>query len=135
MGSVLSSKPEKLKPQRTQRKAAEIAKTSKTENQIGHNQNKCLSDTYATMSDMASNRITIRVPKGLEHRLRGRSRASGKTPSEIVRVALEAYLGAEKGRGSAFEMATALGLIGCAGRLPKDLSTNPKHFDGFGKQE
>jgi predicted DNA-binding protein len=96
-----------------------------------------LSDRYATMSDrelnMASQRITIRVPRSLGSRLAGRSRASGKTPSEVVRVALETYLGEGKGSRSAFEAASAAGLIGCASGLPKDLSTNRRHMEGFGK--
>jgi metal-responsive CopG/Arc/MetJ family transcriptional regulator len=87
------------------------------------------------MSDMASDRITIRVPKSLGHRLHGRSRTTGKTPSDIVRVALETYLDADTGGGSAFDAASAAGLIGCASGLPKDLSTKNRHFEGFGKEK
>jgi hypothetical protein len=94
-----------------------------------------VSDTYGTMSDtMVSQRITVRVPKTLSARLRDRSRAKGQTPSDLVRVALEAYLGVGSGQGSAFALAQAAGLIGCA-RASKDLSTNAAHFDGFGKSK
>ncbi len=72
-------------------------------------------------------RITIRIPKSLANRLRVNSRASGNTLSEVVRAALEAYLGGNE-TPSAFDVATALGLIGCAGGLPKDLSTNRRHY-------
>jgi hypothetical protein len=87
------------------------------------------------MSDMASDRITIRVPRSLGNRLHGRSRDSGKTPSDIVRLALETYLDTEGAIGSAFDSATAAGMIGCARGLPSDLSTGRRHFDGFGKQK
>jgi predicted DNA-binding protein len=84
---------------------------------------------------MVSQRITVRVPKGLGLRLRDRSRAEGQTPSNIVRAALETHLGLGSGRVSAFELAQAAGLIGCVARAPKDLSTNGRHFEGFGKNE
>ena len=86
------------------------------------------------MSDiMASQRITVRVPVTLGARLRHRSRMKGQTPSDLVRVALETYLGESRGTGSAYELAAAAGLIGCLRRAPKDLSTNRRHFDGFAK--
>ena len=86
-----------------------------------------LSDT------MASRRITVRVPGTLGARLRDRSRAKGQTPSELVRVALENYLGTARGQRSAYDLAEEAGLIGSARRAPKDLSTNRRHFEGFGK--
>jgi hypothetical protein len=52
-----------------------------------------LSDINAIMSDMSSDRITVRVPQALTTRLRNRSRAKGTTESEVVREALESYLG------------------------------------------
>jgi hypothetical protein len=84
---------------------------------------------------MASQRITVRVPATLGTRLRDRSRAKGQTPSDLVRVALENYLGAEGGTGSAYELAKAAGLIGSVRRGPRDLSTNRRHFEGFGKSK
>lgn len=84
---------------------------------------------------MASHRITVRVPKTLGALLRDRSRAKGQTPSDLVRVALEAYLGREGSVSSAYELAEEAGLIGCVGRAPKDLSTNRRHFEGFGKSK
>jgi predicted DNA-binding protein len=87
------------------------------------------------MSDMASQRITVRVPVTLGARLRNRSRVKGQTPSDLVRVALENYLGDGVSMGSAYELAEAAGLIGCARRAPKDLSTNRRHFEGFGNDK
>jgi len=88
------------------------------------------------MSDsMASHRITVRVPKTLGALLRDRSRTKGQTPSDLVRIALESYLGRGSVTRSAYELAEEAGLIGCAGRAPKDLSTNRRHFEGFGKSK
>jgi hypothetical protein len=88
------------------------------------------------MSDsMASQRITVRVPKTLGTRLRDRSQAKGQTPSELVRVALETYLGGASGTRSAYELAAEAGLIGCVHGAPRDLSTNPRHFEDFGKDQ
>ena len=81
---------------------------------------------------MPSHRITVRVPSALGSRLRDRSRVKGQTPSDLVRVALESYLGGESSTGSAYELAEAAGLIGCVRRAPKDLSTNRWHLEGFG---
>jgi metal-responsive CopG/Arc/MetJ family transcriptional regulator len=87
------------------------------------------------MSDMASQRITVRVPATLGTRLRRSSRVSGQTPSDLVRVALENYLRSESSEGSAYKLADAAGLIGCVRRAPKDLSTNRRHFQGFGSSK
>lgn len=84
---------------------------------------------------MASQRITVRVSKTLGALLRNRSRAKGQTPSDLVRVALETYLGRGGDSRSAYELADEAGLIGCAGRTPKDLSTNRRHLEGFGKSK
>ena len=84
---------------------------------------------------MASHRITVRVPKTLGTLLRDRSRAKGQTPSDLVRIALETYLGRGSGPSSAYEMAEEAGLIGCVRRAPKDLSTSRRHLEGFGKSK
>jgi len=85
------------------------------------------------MSDMASNRITVRIPERLTARLRSRSRAKGTTESDLVREALENYLGRTGAEHSAFEMAQMAGIIGVAKHGANDLSTNRRHLKGFGK--
>lgn len=85
------------------------------------------------MSDMASNRITIRVPEALGERLRRRSRLKGETESELVRAALEAYFEQLEGDRSAYEMVEEAGIVGCIQRAPKDLSSNRRYFEGFGQ--
>jgi predicted DNA-binding protein len=87
----------------------------------------------AIMSDMSSGRITVRLPQALTTRLRSRSRAKGTTESELVREALENYLGHSEGGRSAYELAEEAGIIGSVRNTPKDLSTNPRHLKGFGK--
>lgn len=52
-----------------------------------------------------------------------------------MRDALESYLGRAENAKSAYELAEASGLIGCIRHAPKDLSTNRRHMDGFGKSE
>lgn len=84
---------------------------------------------------MASNRITVRVPKPLEALLRHRSRSRGQTPSDVVREALETYLGRGSQSLSAYDLAQNAGVIGCATRAPRDLSSNRRYFDGFGKNK
>jgi len=85
------------------------------------------------MSDMSSARITVRVPQTLTARLRSRSRAKGTTESALVREALENYLGHSEGGRSAYELAEEAGIIGSVKQAPKDLSTNRRHFKGFGE--
>ncbi len=84
---------------------------------------------------MASQRISVRVPASLGTRIRQSSRIKGQTPSDVVRLALENYLVKENSPGSAYELAQAAGLIGCVRRAPKDLSTDPRHFEGFGQSK
>ena len=84
------------------------------------------------MSDMAPQRLTVRVPATLEARIHDRVRMKGQSPSELVRAALESYLGDRSSAGSAYDLAKAAGVIGCVRRAPKDLSTNSRHFEGFG---
>ncbi len=82
---------------------------------------------------MSSNRITVRVPQSLTARLRSRSRAKGTTESELVREALESYLGHSAGERSAFQLAEEAGIIGSVRGAARDLSTNRRHLRGFGK--
>lgn len=92
-----------------------------------------MSDEYDKMSDMGSQRITVRIPDRLTARLRSHSRASGASESELVREALESYLSRPAQNRSAYELAQDAGIIGAAKKAPRDLSTNRRHFKGFGK--
>ena len=90
---------------------------------------------HTVWHSMASLRITVRVPKALGALLRHCSRAQGRTPSDLVRVALKAYLVGRDSRRSAYTLAEEAGLIGCVRRAPKDLSTNLCHFEAIGKNK
>jgi metal-responsive CopG/Arc/MetJ family transcriptional regulator len=88
------------------------------------------------MSDsMSTDRISVRLSQTLTARLRSRSRAKGTTESEMVREALESYLQHSDSENSAYELAQIAGIIGLAERAAKDLSTNRRHFKGFGKSK
>ena len=75
------------------------------------------------------------MPEALTARLRNRSKAKGTTESEVVREALENYLGRIVRDRSAYELAQESGLVGAVERAPKDLSTNRGHFKGFGQSK
>ena len=81
------------------------------------------------MSDMNSERLTIRISDDLRNRVKQRAKAAGTDESEIVRLALEQYVTPPM---SAYEAFRKAGLIGIVKGGPKDLSTNKKHMEGFG---
>jgi len=82
---------------------------------------------------MASCRISVRIDAALEQRLKQESTSRGKAESDVVREALEQYFAGRQKPESCYDIASRTGVIGCAKGLPADLSTNPRHFDGFGK--
>ena len=81
---------------------------------------------------MAAHRFTVRVPKNLGLLLRERSRAKGQTISKLLRDALQTYLGRVRSQSSSYTLAEEAGLIGCVRGAPKNLSTNPRHFEPMG---
>jgi predicted DNA-binding protein len=86
------------------------------------------------MSDiMSSQRITIRVSETLVKRLKQHAGIRRRSESALVREALESYLAEAPPSISAYDLARESGLIGCVRGGPSDLSTNRKHFEGFGK--
>jgi predicted DNA-binding protein len=93
-----------------------------------------VSDKCAIMSDiMSSQRITIRISESLVKRLKKQAGIKSRSESALVREALESYLGETSTSSSAYDQAREVGLIGCVRGGPSDLSTNRKHFDGFGE--
>ena len=81
---------------------------------------------------MADSRISVRLDPEIHRRLDEAVTATGKTESELVRDALAAYFQQHPQPENCLELARRHDLIGCAKQLPHDLSTNPKHFEGFG---
>jgi predicted transcriptional regulator len=82
---------------------------------------------------MSTGRITIRVDESLHERLGTVAVAAGKSESQVVREALEDYLGRQEVGGSAYDLFKKAGMIGCIRGGAKDLSSNPRHLEGFGR--
>jgi len=78
-------------------------------------------------------RINVRVEGRLKQQLEAEAREKGVRPSDIVRQALEEHLRQRTPRPNCRELAEQLGVLGAAKGLPADLSTNPKHMEGFGR--
>jgi predicted transcriptional regulator len=58
---------------------------------------------------MSTGRITIRVDESLHERLGTVAVAAGKSESQVVREALEDYLGRQEVGGSAYDLLKAIG--------------------------
>ena len=94
-----------------------------------------MSDESGKMSDedqMKDHRITVRISLEMRRRLQAAARRTGRRESDLVREAVGLQLAAEEGALTAYDHARNAGLIGAAKGKVRDLSTNRKHFDGFG---
>ncbi|MGO9921907.1 MAG: ribbon-helix-helix protein, CopG family [Isosphaeraceae bacterium] len=78
-------------------------------------------------------RINVRVDPRLKQQLEAEAREEGVRPSDIVRRALEEHLQKRTPRESAYDVARRAGIIGVFKGGPSDLSTNPEHMEGFGR--
>jgi hypothetical protein len=78
-------------------------------------------------------RINVRVDERLKNQVEAEAREKGVRPSDIVREALEEHIRQRKPRPNCRELAERLGILGSAKGLPADLSTNPEHMQGFGR--
>jgi predicted DNA-binding protein len=81
---------------------------------------------------MKDHRITVRFPAELHRRLKSVARRTGARESSLIRAAVERQLAAEDDALTAYQHAERAGLIGAVKGAPRDLSTNPRHFEGFG---
>jgi len=81
---------------------------------------------------MKDYRITVRFPGDLRRRLKQAAHSRGTRESDLVRGAVERQLADEDRAVTAYQRAAQAGLIGIVRPARKDLSTNPKHFEGFG---
>jgi hypothetical protein len=73
--------------------------------------------------------ITVKLPEALAAWLSRRARALGRPQSDLVREALQRVSDGTSGVSCHDLFADVCGVIDG----PKDLSTNPKHFSGFGE--
>jgi predicted transcriptional regulator len=78
---------------------------------------------------MKDSRISVRLGPELRLRLRDAARRTGARESDLVRQAVASHLAHAE---TPFDCWDKTGLIGCV-RGAVDLSTNKRHFDGFGK--
>ena len=82
---------------------------------------------------MAADRLSIRIPEGLRAEIETLSKVTGKSESEIARQAIEEFLERNSASPTCYDVALKAGWIGCFNSGLGDLSTNPKHMEGFGK--
>jgi predicted DNA-binding protein len=82
---------------------------------------------------MSTARVTIRIDESLHERLESVAQTAGKTESQVVREALEDYLDRNQSVVTAYDLFKKAGVIGCYKGGPRDLSTNPKYMEGFGR--
>lgn len=78
-------------------------------------------------------RISFRIDADLKRRLEAEAKATGVSPSDLVREALREHLRSREADESCYDLAQRLGIIGSAKGLPPSLSANPAHMEGFGR--
>jgi predicted DNA-binding protein len=79
------------------------------------------------------NTISLKLPDRLLELLEKESRARRTTKSSLVRECLEKTLAARPRDGEATCYDLARDLAGSVKGLPRDLATNPKYLEGFGR--
>lgn len=84
------------------------------------------------MSAMKDERLTIRISQELRRKIDQGAREMQKDPSQLVRDALESYLSPSE---SAHDVFMKAGLIGIVKKGPRDLSTNKKYMQDFGRKK
>lgn len=76
--------------------------------------------------------IALKVPPALLTKIELAARQRGETRSALMRHALEGFV-ADRGKGKAGScLDLARDLRGCI-KGPNDLSTSPKHMEGYGE--
>lgn len=77
--------------------------------------------------------ISLKLPESLLALLEKESRERRINKSALVRAALERELSAPTNKGEASCFDLARDLAGSVKGLPKDIATNPKYMEGFGR--
>jgi metal-responsive CopG/Arc/MetJ family transcriptional regulator len=78
-------------------------------------------------------RINVRVDQRLKQALEAEAREKGVSPSDVVRQVLEEHVKQQPPRQSCLDIARRIGILGIYKDAPSDLSTNPEHMEGFGR--
>jgi hypothetical protein len=83
----------------------------------------------------ATETLTLKLPQSLAEALLRASQREQISKSELVRRAVAAHLG--RGQRNAGAEPSLLDraddLVGCFSGGPRDLASNPRHMEGFGK--
>lgn len=77
-------------------------------------------------------RINVRVEGSVKQRLEADAKQKGTSPSAIVRQLIEEHYG-QPVVENCLQLAERLGILGSIKGLPADLTTNPEHMEGFGR--
>jgi predicted DNA-binding protein len=77
--------------------------------------------------------LSLKLPEQLDRKLSAVVKRRGMPKSVVVREALERYVdeSREIRKGSFLDLAGDL--VGCVKDAPADLSSNPRHLDGYGR--
>lgn len=78
-------------------------------------------------------RTNVRVQGALKQKLEIEAVRKGVSPSAIVRRALEEHLDRQAPPEDCLQLAERLGILGSVKGMPPDLTTNPDHMEGFGR--
>lgn len=78
--------------------------------------------------------LTLKISPELEDALAKAAREAHVTKSELVRRALVAYTTRAPQTPFVSALEQAGDLVGCFTGGPKDLASNPRHLEGFGKR-
>ncbi|NMC63961.1 MAG: ribbon-helix-helix protein, CopG family [SAR324 cluster bacterium] len=82
---------------------------------------------------MAKIKIAVRIEEELLDLLEEVANSLKENESEVIRQAIREYLARYRSHESCFDLAARLGLTNGVAGLPKDLSSNNKYLEGFGK--
>jgi Ribbon-helix-helix protein, copG family len=77
-------------------------------------------------------RINVRVEGTVKRRLEADAKRKGTSPSAIVRQLIEEHY-RQPAAENCLQLAERLGILGSIKGLPADLTTNPDHMEGFGR--
>jgi len=77
--------------------------------------------------------VTVKLPEELDHLLEAKAEKMKVSKSDVIRQYLDMGLRGSKMEEEVSCYTLAQDLCGSIEKLPKDLSTNKKHLDGFGK--
>lgn len=83
----------------------------------------------------------IQLDADLQHRIDELTHVTGLSATDVLREALSEYAASRsneprpdrKGSESVYDVLVRTGLLGCIKDGPHDLSTNPIHMEGFGR--